>query len=495
MFGKETKDVCEFEYMDEKATPHDATHQPRMPASLSALSESEYTTLGRKAIMKLDSRVMPCMVIMYILNYLDRQNIASAKLAGIEEDLSMNDVQYQTCISILFIGYILMQVPSNIIVGKIERPGTYICISMALWGVISGCMASVKNYSGILVCRFFLGFVEAIFFPGALFYLSLFYNRKQYALRTAILYSGSQLGNAFGGLFAIAILKLDGVHRLAGWRWLFLVEGVATVGLAFILAFILPNSLKSLLGFSDVEKEYLQWNFESDQGQQDNADEVGAWKGAMMALVDPKTWFMMGTLYSIYICAAVTNFFPSVVATLGYSRNTTYALTAPPYILSVVAMIINGFHSDKKQERYLHIICPMIVCLVANIIAVCTLNTAARYVAMMLMPASFYSASTILLSWVAGSISQPSIKRASAIALINAICNTPNIWASYLYFSEPRYLVAFVVNLAAAALTIALATVTRVYLRRQNQRLDSSMDTGRSGPTEAQKAAGFRYTL
>ncbi|UDD54636.1 hypothetical protein AFCA_002282 [Aspergillus flavus] len=298
MFRKEKKDVLEVEYMDEKAAPHDAIQQPRMPASLSALSGSEYTTLGRKAILKLDSRVMPCMVIMYIMNYLDRQNIASAKLAGIEEDLSMNDVQYQTCISILFIGYILMQVPSNIIVGKIERPGLYICISMALWGVISACMASVKNYSGILVCRFFLGFVEAIFFPGALFYMSLFYNRKQYALRTAILYSGSQLGNAFGGLFAIAILKLDGVHGLAGWRWLFLVEGVATVGLALILAFILPNSLKSLLGFTKLEKEYLQWNFESDQGQQDNADEVGAWKGTMMALTDPKTWLMMGTLYS-----------------------------------------------------------------------------------------------------------------------------------------------------------------------------------------------------
>ncbi|RMZ39572.1 putative pantothenate transporter [Aspergillus flavus] len=446
MFRKEKKDVLEVEYMDEKAAPHDAIQQPRMPASLSALSGSEYTTLGRKAILKLDSRVMPCMVIMYIMNYLDRQNIASAKLAGIEEDLSMNDVQYQTCISILFIGYILMQVPSNIIVGKIERPGLYICISMALWGVISACMASVKNYSGILVCRFFLGFVEAIFFPGALFYMSLFYNRKQYALRTAILYSGSQLGNAFGGLFAIAILKLDGVHGLAGWRWLFLVEGVATVGLALILAFILPNSLKSLLGFTKLEKEYLQWNFESDQGQQDNADEVGAWKGTMMALTDPKTWLMMGTLYS-------------------------------------------------KQERYLHILCPMIVCLVANVIAVSTLNTAARYVAMMLMPGSFYSASTILLSWVAGSISQPSIKRASAIALINAICNTPNVWASYLYFSEPRYLVAFLVNLAAAALTIALATITRMYLRRQNQRLDSGMDTGRSGPTAAQKSSGFRYTL
>ncbi|KAB8230416.1 major facilitator superfamily domain-containing protein [Aspergillus alliaceus] len=499
MFGKEKnnekKDVLEVECIDEKAVPTHGSHQPTMPASLAALSESEYHRVGRKAILKLDSRVMPCLVIMFIMNFLDRQNIASAKLAGVEEDLGMNDVQYQTSISILFIGYILMQVPSNIVVGKIRMPGTYICASMALWGAISACMASVHNYSGILVCRFFLGFVEAIFFPGALFYLSLFYNRKQYALRTAILYSGSQIGNAIGGIFAIGILELDGSHGLEGWRWLFLVEGVITVGLAIILAFILPNSLKTLLGFTEVEKEYLQWNFESDQGQQDNADEVSAWKGVMMAVTDPKTWLLMATLYCIYICSAVTNFFPSVVATLGYSRNTTYGLTAPPYILSVVAMITNGFHSDKKQERYLHIVCPMAVCLVANIIAVSSLNTAARYVAMMLMPGSFYSASTILMSWVAGSVSQPAIKRASAIALINAICNTPNVWTSYLYFSAPRYLVAFLVNLAAAAGAIVLATVTKMYLRRQNHKLANGMDTGRSGPTEAQKVAGFRYTL
>jgi MFS family permease len=112
-----------------------------------------------------------------------------------------------------------MQVPSNMIVGKIKWPGVYICGGMAAWGIISGLMAVVHNYHGLLMARFFLGFVEAIFFPGALYFLSMFYNRKQFAFRTAILYSGSQLGNAFGGLFAIAILNLDGRNGLAGWRW------------------------------------------------------------------------------------------------------------------------------------------------------------------------------------------------------------------------------------------------------------------------------------
>lgn len=112
-----------------------------------------------------------------------------------------------------------MQVPSNMIVGRIKWPAVYICCGMAGWGVLSAAMASVHNFAGLLIVRVLLGAIEAIFFPGALYFLSLFYNRKQFALRVAILYSGSQLGNAFGGLFAIGILKLDGAHGLEGWRW------------------------------------------------------------------------------------------------------------------------------------------------------------------------------------------------------------------------------------------------------------------------------------
>jgi hypothetical protein len=114
---------------------------------------------------------------------------------------------------------------------------------------------------------------------------------------------------------------------------------------------------------------------------------------------------------------------------------------------------------------------------------------------MMLLPGSFYSALTVLLSWITGSLNQPRVKRASAIALINALCNTPNIWTSYLYFSEPRYLAAFLVNMVAAGVAILMATVTLFYLRRQNQRLQQGLQIDRNGPTAAQQAAGFRYQL
>ncbi|KAF4435204.1 nicotinamide mononucleotide permease [Fusarium austroafricanum] len=466
-----------------------------MPMRLAELSDDEYNALGRRATLKMDLVIMPILVTMYILNYLDRQNIASAKLANIEEDLHLSDVDYQTAVSILFCSYILFQVPSNMIVGRIKWPGIYICMSMVLWGAISAIMASVHNFAGLIVTRIFLGVVEAVFFPGALYFLSMFYNRKQFALRTAILFSGSQLGNAFGTLLAIGVLKLDGAHGIAGWRWLFLIEGVATSGLGILFAFILPNSNKKIITLSSLECEWVQYNFTSDQGQSDDTHEISAYAGFMMAVKDPKTWLLVGILYCTYIVGAVANFFPSVVSGLGYSRNLTYVLTAPPFLLCVVAMLVNGFHSDRIQERTFHIIGGLTITAVANVIAVSTTNTAARYVAMMLLPASFYASAIVTLSWITGTLSQPTAKRASAIALINAICNTPNIWCSYLYYGPPRYLTAFIVNLAATVLAIVFAFTTRIYLRRQNQKLEAGKSCGKHGPTDAQVAAGFKYTL
>lgn len=127
------------------------------------------------------------------------------------------------------------------------------------------------------------------------------------------------------------------------------------------------------------------------------------------------------------IAASVTNFFPIVVNGLGFPRTTTLAITAPPYLLCCVAITLNGWHSDKKQERALHIICPFFVTIIANVIAISTTNVAARYTAMMLLPGSFYSASIVVLSWISSSSTGPHIKRAIVYALINSICNTVSI--------------------------------------------------------------------
>jgi len=157
-------------------------------------------------------------------------------------------------------------------------------------------------------------------------------------------------------------------------------------------------------------------------------------------------------------------------------------------------MIANSIHSDRTQERYWHIVVPLVVTTISNIIAASTLNTAARYLAMMLMPSSFVAA-VVILSWAAGSLSQPAVKRAAALALIIAVSNTPNIWTPYLYSKPPRYVNAFAVNIVASVLAIALATATMFYLKRRNKRLGKGVYFEASGPTAKQKAAGFRYIL
>lgn len=196
---------------------NDAVYQ-RMPESLRDLPDDELNKLSQKVVRKVDLLVLPTIGILYILNYIDRQNLAAAKLQGIMEDLNMSTQQFATAVSILFVGYLPFQIPSNLIMTKISRPGMYICAAVAIWGGISAATAAVKTYGQLLAVRAILGAAEAVFFPGAIYFLSAWYTKAELGKRIAALYIAQQIGNAFGGLFAAGILKLEGVHNIAGWQ-------------------------------------------------------------------------------------------------------------------------------------------------------------------------------------------------------------------------------------------------------------------------------------
>lgn len=134
----------------------------RMPESLRNLTKEEITILNKKLIRKIDLIVLPIIGILYILNYIDRQNLAAAKLQGIMEDLDMTTQQFATAISILFVGYLPFQIPSNLIIAKISRPGLYICGAVVIWGTISAATAAVKTYGQLLAVRAVLGAAEAV---------------------------------------------------------------------------------------------------------------------------------------------------------------------------------------------------------------------------------------------------------------------------------------------------------------------------------------------
>lgn len=137
--------------------------------------------------------------------------------------------QYQTALSILFVGYVLMQVPSNLLLNYAGKPSWYLGFFTIAWGLVSALTSQVTTYGQIVACRFILGIVEAPFFAGVLFYLSKWYTKSELNLRMAIFYSGSLISGAFGNLIAAGILKgLAGARGMDAWQWLYIIEGAIT---------------------------------------------------------------------------------------------------------------------------------------------------------------------------------------------------------------------------------------------------------------------------
>lgn len=474
----------------------------RAPEWIRNLSVEERGIVEGKLKRKLDARLMPMIVLMYIMNYLDRNNIAAAKLQGIVEDLKLKGVEFQTSVSILFVGYLLMQVPSNLFLNKIGKPALYLPACMVVWGIISAATAACHNYAGLVACRFMLGFVEAAYFPGCLYYLSCWYTRQELGFRTAIFYSGALISGAVSGLIAAGIEHgMDGLHGLRAWRWLFIVEGGITIGMAFAAFWILPNFPRTTSWLTDHERELAIWRLEEDIGADDWVDSQhqSFMVGLKLAFSDVKTYVLMVLLFGIVAGGTVTNFFPTVVQTLGYGTIPTLLLTCPPYVLAVITTFLNSWHADRTGERYFHITLPLIFAVFAYILAAATTSTAPRYVAMMLMVPGVYTGYVVALAWISNTLPRPPAKRAAALAFINAISNTSSIYASYMYKTEfgPRYVIAMSINCVMVFMAFLAATTLRFILVRLNRKLEQGVFVEgaiNSGTTEAGKK-GFRFRI
>ncbi|KAI1822178.1 major facilitator superfamily domain-containing protein [Xylaria intraflava] len=464
------------------------------PDIIARLTPEELLQLEKRLVRKIDWRLLPMIIIMYILNYIDRNNIAAAKLSGLPQDLNLQGNQFQTAVSILFVGYLLMQVPSNLYLNKIGLPGLYLPLCMALWGVISASTAAVKNYGGLLAVRFFLGFVEAVYFPGCLYYLSCWYTRKELGLRTALLYSGALISGAFSGLIAAGVnANLTGARGLNAWQWLFIIEGVITVGVALISIPILPNFPRTTSWLSEEEKALATWRLEADVGEDDwVAEEQSMWIGAKLAFSDAKTYVLLFLLCGIVSSGGVTNFLPSVVATLNYGNIETLLLTSPPYVLCVITSALNAWHADRTGERFWHITLSLCVALAGFIIAAATTATGPRYFAILIMVPGVYGGFVVALAWISNSMPRPPAKRAAALAFINAVSNATSIYVSYLYqdWMEPRYTIAFAVNSGTIVLAIVSALILRIMLVRLNKKLDQGIHV-----EGAINAGGFRFNV
>ncbi|KAI0082459.1 MFS general substrate transporter [Panus rudis PR-1116 ss-1] len=447
--------------------------------------------LEKRLLLKLDLR-MSILVLIYILNYIDRNNAGAARLRGFEADLHLQGQEFATLLSILYVGYILMQIPSNMLLNFIGKPSLHLPICMIIWGVISILTGITHDFVGALLTRFFLGFVEAAFFPGALFLISKWYKRSELGFRTAILYCGNIISNAFGSLIASGILDgMEGKLGHAAWRWLFYIEGALTVFVAICSIFILPDFPSTTRGrwLTDAERKLAMRRMEEDAGVGDEAEtEVGQAAGLVLALKDWKVWWFSLAMTSQVVSLSFNAYFPTLSATMGFNRTVTLLLCAPPFVFTAILAFVVSRHSDKTGERFYHISVSFALGIVGFIIAIATMNTAARYVSLFLMAQS-YAGFVVMYAWVSNTFPRPPSKRAVSLALINAFSQLGNVAGSYVWPSAwgPTYRNSYGICIATAGCGIVMCYVMKLHLESVNRRLDREEEA--RGVTEK----GFRY--
>ncbi|KAI5963899.1 hypothetical protein KGF57_001175 [Candida theae] len=453
-------------------------HYVNLPESLQHMTQEELKELDRKTTRKIDLRLIPMLLFIYILNFLDRNNIANARLDGLEADLGLVGNQYQVCISILFVGYILFQVPANMILNRFGRPSIFLTVVMTVWGAISTVTGGVQNYAGLACARVFLGVAESAFFCSSLMMLSMWYDKKSLTTRNTLLFAGSPLSSAFSGLLAAGILKMRGLGGIAGWRWLFILEGGITVLTVPFAYFVLPDKPDNTKFLSQEERDIIQWKLRQDLGDVADSDaeaRVTTWQGFKLAVKDEKMWMVTGQLSLLVASAGILNFFPTIVATLNFNTTLTLVLTAPPFLLAVPVSYYWSRHADKTGERTYHVLVPLICATVSFIIPVATTNFGARYFSYCIMIPGIIGAYVVIITWMPNSVPRPPAKRAVSIALMIGLSNSPYTWTAFLYPTSdgPRYIKGMSCNIAFNVAAIILVFLLRIRLKQLNKKIEN----------------------
>ncbi|KZT37671.1 MFS general substrate transporter [Sistotremastrum suecicum HHB10207 ss-3] len=434
------------------------------------------------------------------MNYVGRTNISSARLKGLQKDLHLTDLQFDTVLAVLYASYCSAQIPSNMVLIA-TRPSVYISICIVLWGIVSASTAAAQNFTGILLCRIFIGLPESAFYPGAIYLLSRWYTRKELALRSAIIYAGLLISNAFGSLMAAGILSdMDGNRGIQGWRWLFIIEGSITCFIGFCALYILPDHPHSTRWISPEERHLAQVRLAEDAAEADkDYAEDSAWSGFKQAIFDPKVPIFALMTCSLLLGLSFVNFFPTLTATLGFDTTVSLLLAAPPWIFATVVCLLNAWHCDRSDERFFHIAGPWWAVIIGFIISLATRSTGARYFSMFLMSGG-YAGAALVLVWVSNAVPRPPAKRAAAIGIVNGFGNIGTLIGSYAWKAawSPFYHPSMWISLSAIVFSSFLAFAIRCLLRRENRQLEEDQvkqlsESSRARIEEAAKLEGISF--
>ncbi|MFJ8932797.1 MFS transporter [Streptomyces sp. NPDC102364] len=301
-------------------------------------------------------RVMPLLVICYVVSFIDRTNIGIAQ-QGLERDLGFGSAVYGLGVTLFFVGFILFEVPSSALLARLGARKTLIRI-MASWGVVTIATSLVHNEVTFYVARFLLGVAEAGFFPGALFFLSRWFPSARRTRMTAVFFAGVPVSGVLGSLMSGSIMKaFEGSTGFTDWQWLFVIEGIPPLLLAVAVMLWLVDEPEQARWLSPEQRAAVRADLDEDQRRKTAEKPSGQGHGGLLiALRDPKVWIIGLCACGAYTLANAVSFWtPRIIAEAGVGDVLDLGFfSALPPLLGIVVMLVVGRHSDRTLERRWH---------------------------------------------------------------------------------------------------------------------------------------------
>ncbi|PPR06291.1 hypothetical protein CVT24_001097 [Panaeolus cyanescens] len=426
--------------------------------------------LERRAVLKLDCTVLPMMALFYFLNFMDRANIGNARIAGLQADLHLSDHRYQVCVAILYVTYMVFEMPSNLILRKVG-PHILLPFIVTAWGIVVVAQGFVKSYGGLVAIRLILGALEGPLFPGMVLYLSGFYTRSELSLRIAFFFSTASLSGAFSGLLAAALSNMDGLGNLPGWAWIFIIEGLMTVIVGVLGFYFVPKTPNHSRYLTQAEKDCIYARLERDNPLEKHAVDNFSLKQMVRSMLSPHV--VMACI--MFFCSGsnvlgLANFLPSIVRQLGFSPVKSQLLTVGPFGAAFFFTLLISYYSDKHKSRGIPMIILAIVACIGYIIYLCSHKKYTLYGSLFFLVSGSYPMVPLGAGWAANN-SEPHYRRATTIALCFFASSAGTILSTWRFPSKegPRFTKTTIMTLTFAAVTGVLAIVNMIYLNHQNK--------------------------
>ncbi|TFK75926.1 MFS general substrate transporter [Pluteus cervinus] len=501
--------------------------------------------LTRRILWKLDCRILPPLALLWLANFIDRSNIGNARIAGLEQDTHLVGNQFNTVLAVFYVSYLLIQVPSNLVL-KTVKPNRWIPLLVCVWGMVTIMTCFVHSYSGLIAIRFFLGLCEGGLLPGIVLYLSTIYKPHELQYRVGVFYASASLSGAFGGLLASAILKMDGIGGLAGWRWIFVLEGLVTIIIGIFAAILLPTDILTAKFLTEEERTFALERFRSSntttstvpvivvtpeaniQNEEKRSHEGRTsitssipplvihqeheefeWREVIRGVLDIQTWLTgfayLGLIVSLY---SFSLFLPTIVAGLGLSGSSAQLHTVPPYVPATVLTVVVAIFGDRLKWRGPSILICLPFTITGYIMAIAAHTNQVRYAAVFLIAAGVYPCAPAILSILPNN-SSGHYKKATTTALQLAIANTGGFVATFVYTSDqaPKYIRGHSIVLAFEIMAWIMTAANVLYCMwenkarkegRRDENIEKYQKLWEAGKTRApigDRHPDFRFTL